>query len=106
MVRSPRFDTAPSLLTPVDFCSGVNPSQAAKPRPVRKLPGAGTSAVIAVAVIGPTPGIVISRCATGSALERRLISASSSLIGASNAAKLSISSLRHWRRADNLPRKG
>jgi hypothetical protein len=39
-------------------------------------------------------------------LERRLISASSSLIGASNAAKLSISSLHHWRRADNLPRKG
>jgi hypothetical protein len=31
MVRSPRFDMAPSFcLPPVDFCSGVSPSQAAK----------------------------------------------------------------------------
>ena len=34
IVRSPRFETAPSFcLPPVDFCSGVNPSQAAKSRP-------------------------------------------------------------------------
>ena len=58
------------------------------------LSAAGTSAVIAVAAIGPTPGIVISRRATGSAFERRLISASSSVICASSAAKVSISSLR------------
>ena len=37
----------------------------------------GVSAVTAVAIIGPTPGIVISRCAVGSAFERRLISPSS-----------------------------
>ena len=55
MVRSPRFDTAPSFcLPPVDFCRGVSPSQAAKSRPARKFSAAGTSAVIAVAVIGPT----------------------------------------------------
>ena len=60
MVRSPRFDMAPSFcLPPVVFCSGVSPSQAAKSRPARKLPAAGASAVIAVAEIGPTPGIVI-----------------------------------------------
>ena len=69
MVRSPIFEMAPSFcLPPVDFCSGVSPSQAAKSRPVAKVSGAGASAVIAVAVIGPTPGIVISRRATGSVL--------------------------------------
>ncbi len=95
MVRSPRFDTAPSFcLPPVDFCSGVSPSQAAKSRPTRKPSAAGTSAVIAVAVIGPTPGIVISRRATGSAFERRLISPSSSCICASSVVKVSISSFR------------
>ena len=41
---------------------------------------AGTSAVMAVETIGPTPGIVISRRAVGSAFERRLISASSAAI--------------------------
>ena len=91
MVRSPRFEIAPSFcLPPVDFCSGVSPSQAAKSRPVRKFSAAGTSAVIAVAAIGPTPGIVMSRRATGSAFERLLISASSSLICASSAVKVSI----------------
>src|SRR6516225_6417454 len=35
IVRSPRFETAPSFcLPPVDFCSGVSPSQAAKSRPM------------------------------------------------------------------------
>src|SRR5689334_11233075 len=68
MVRSPLFEMAPSLcLPPVDLCSGVSPSQAAKSRPARKPSGAGTRAVIAVAAIGPMPGIVMSRRATGSA---------------------------------------
>ena len=84
MVRSPIFEMAPSLcLPPVDFCSGVSPSQAAKSRPARKPSGAGTRAVIAVAAIGPMPGIVMSRRATGSALARRVISPSSSLRGVS-----------------------
>ena len=60
MVRSPLFEMAPSLrLPPVDFCSGVSPSQAAKSRPARKPSGAGTRAVIAVAAIRPMPGIVM-----------------------------------------------
>ncbi len=43
---------APSFcFPPVDFWSGVSPSQAAKSRPARKLPAAGTSAVIAVAAL-------------------------------------------------------
>src|SRR6187401_1629747 len=71
---------APSFcLPPVDFCNGVSPSQAAKSRPARKPSGAGTRAVIAVAAIGPMPGIVMSRRATGSALACRAISPSSSL---------------------------
>src|SRR5215831_6146818 len=38
IVRSPRFETAPSFcLPPVDFCSGVSPSQAAKSRPAGNL---------------------------------------------------------------------
>src|SRR4051812_40014097 len=41
--------------------------QAAKSHPARKPSGAGTRAVIAVAAIGPMPGIVMSRRATGSA---------------------------------------
>ena len=91
MVRSPRFDIAPSFcLPPVDFCSGVSASQAAKLRPAWKPSAAGTSAVIAVAVIGPTPGIVISRRATASSFARRLISTSSCLICTSNAVKVSI----------------
>src|SRR6266404_2988287 len=74
IVRSPRFETAPSFcLPPVDFCSGVSPSQAAKSRPAANPSAAGTNAVIAVEAIGPTPGIVISRRAVGSFLERRAL---------------------------------
>src|SRR5262249_40834126 len=58
---------------------------------------AGTSAVIAVEVIGPTPGIVINRRAVGSDFERWLISASNAAICASNAVKVSTSSLRMTR---------
>ena len=39
IVRSPRFETAPSFcLPPVDFCNGVSPSQAAKWRPAGNPP--------------------------------------------------------------------
>jgi hypothetical protein len=76
IVRSPRFETPPSFcLPPVDFCNGVSPSQAAKWRPAGNPSAAGTSAVIAVEAIGPTPGIVINRRAVGSHFERCLISA-------------------------------
>src|SRR3954462_5103992 len=95
MVRSPIFEIAPSLcLPPVDFCRGVSPSQAAKSRPARKPSGAGTRAVIAVAAIGPMPGIVISRRATGSAFARWVISASNAWICASKAWKVPINTFR------------
>src|SRR6516165_4882773 len=39
IVRSPRFERAPSFcLPPVDFCNGVSPSQAAKWRPAGNPP--------------------------------------------------------------------
>src|SRR3954466_7763032 len=69
-------DGAEPLLPPVDFCKGVRPSQAAKSRPDLNVSAGGASAAIAVAVMGPTPGIVIKRRATGSSLERRPISSS------------------------------
>src|SRR5262249_15675447 len=95
IVRSRRFEPAPSFcLPPVDFCSGVSPSQAAKSRPAANPSAAGTSAVIAVETIGPTPGIVINRRAVGSDFERWLISASNVVICASNAVKVSTSSFR------------
>ena len=59
-------------LPPVDFCSGVSPSQASKSRPAGNPSAAGTNAVIAVEVISPTPGIVINRRAVGSDFERWL----------------------------------
>src|SRR3954469_9570308 len=66
----------------------------AKSRPARKPSGAGTRAVIAVAAIGPMPGIVMSRRATGSALARRAISPSSSLSCSSKALSILISTCR------------
>ena len=60
--RWPIFDILPSLgLPPVVCCRGTRPSQAEKSRPRRKLSIGGAKAWMARAVIGPTPGIVISR---------------------------------------------
>ena len=75
----------------------VSPSQVAKSRPAGNPSAAGTSAVIAVEVIGPTPGIGINRRAVGSDFERWLISASNAVICDSNAVKVSTSSFRMTR---------
>ena len=65
--RWPIFDILPSLgLPPVVCCRGTSPSQAAKSRPRRKLSIGGAKAWIAIAVIGPMPGIVMSRAASSS----------------------------------------
>src|SRR5215213_6017373 len=107
MVRSPIFEIAPSFcLPPVDVCRGVSPSQAAKSRPARKPSGAGTRAVIAVAAIGPMPGIVISRRATGSAFARWVISASNSWICASKAWKVPINTFRTARALSGTEESG
>src|SRR6185369_11400228 len=55
----PRLDMPPRrCLPPVEFCRGTRPSQAANSRPLRKPPGSATLAAIALAMIGPMPGIV------------------------------------------------
>ena len=63
--RWPIFDILPSLgLPPVVCCRGTRPSQAEKSRPRRKLSIGGAKAWSAIALIGPIPGIVISRAAS------------------------------------------
>lgn len=53
-VRSPIRDVSPSFcLPPVERCSGVSPSHAAKSRPLLKAWAVGARATSAVAVIGP-----------------------------------------------------
>jgi len=72
-LRSPIFVVRPRRsFPPLECCRGTRPSQAAKSRPRRKVLAAGASAASAVAITGPTPGIVISRLATGSAFARYL----------------------------------
>lgn len=62
MYRSPRFEMRPSLsLPPLEWLLGVRPSQAANSRPERNTDGSGTVLAIAMAVIGPTPGIEARR---------------------------------------------
>ena len=59
---SPCLLMRPSRSLPPLLCGfGVRPSQAANCRPERNRAGSGTEAEMALAVIGPTPGIVISR---------------------------------------------
>lgn len=61
MSRWPIFDVAPSrCLPPVECCRGTRPSHAAKSRDRRKMVMGGAKVSIAIAVIGPTPGMVCS----------------------------------------------
>ena len=79
---------APSFcLPPVDLCRGVRPSQAAKSRPLAKVSAGGARAAIAVAEIGPMPGMVISLRDTSSSRARRAISLSRSAILPSEAGE-------------------
>jgi len=52
----------PSRVFPlVEFCRGTKPSQAANSRPERKTFGSATVVAIAVAIMGPIPGMLASR---------------------------------------------
>jgi hypothetical protein len=60
--RSPRLLIPNNrVCPPVECYLGTNPSQAANWRPCLNTPTWPTAAISAVAVIGPIPGIVISR---------------------------------------------
>ena len=65
--RWPIFDILPSLsFPPVVCCRGTRPTQAAKSRPLWKVCIGGAKACSAIAVIGPTPGMVKRRDASSS----------------------------------------
>ena len=60
--RLPRFVIPPSrVFPPVEFCRGTRPSQAPNSRPERNTFGSATVVAIAVAMIGPMPGMLASR---------------------------------------------
>jgi hypothetical protein len=66
-LRWPCLEMPPERRLPAVLCwRGVSPSQAAKPRPERQALASGTVARTALATIGPTPGIAVSRRATRS----------------------------------------
>jgi hypothetical protein len=55
-------ESLPSLsLPPVECCLGAKPIHAARPRPDENVFQSPTSAISAVATIGPTPGISSNR---------------------------------------------
>ena len=58
--RVPGGEVVPGIVC----CRGTRPSQAEKSRPRRKLSIGGAKAWMAGAVIGPIPGIVVSRAAS------------------------------------------
>src|SRR5579862_1614725 len=61
----PRLLMPSSLaLPPVEYCRGTRPSQAAKSRPLRKAAPLPMAATMAVATIGPIPGICRMRVTT------------------------------------------
>lgn len=62
---------------PLEFAFGVMPIQAAKSRPVRKVAGSWIAARTVAAMIGPTPGMVVSRRAASSAFTAATIFVSS-----------------------------
>ena len=64
--RSPIFDIRPSRsFPPLDDCRGTRPRKAANSRPDLNMDGSVTLATIAVAVIGPMPGMVARRLLAG-----------------------------------------
>jgi hypothetical protein len=77
MSRRPIFDVRPSRsLPPLECCLGVRPTQAAKSRPFENVSISDAKVVIAAALIGPNPGIVVSRRAVSSVVTRLRSSAS------------------------------
>ncbi len=91
----PRFEIDPIRSFPPLECErGVNPIQAAKSRPVRKPAGSGTTARTVAAIIGPTPGIAVSRRALASFLTASRIFRSSLSIRAVTTSICSTSSFK------------
>jgi hypothetical protein len=61
-VRLPRFDMLPRIVrSPVEICFGTSPSHAPKSRPFENASPVPIAATVALEMIGPMPGTVISR---------------------------------------------
>jgi len=73
-------------LPPVELWRGVSPRKAENSRPLAKALMSRIVAVIAEAVTGPTPGMVINRLAVSSALTDAAISVSIAPIASSSAS--------------------
>lgn len=102
-VRSPMREVRPRQSLPsVDFCIGLNPIQAEKSRPDGKVSTGRANASIAVAIIGPTPRMLISRRATSSRLARSAICLSRTTIFSCSSCKASTSRRRHSRAASGM----
>ena len=95
-----------AVLAPVDRCSGVSPTQAAKSRPERKVSTGGASASMAVAIRGPMPGMLMSRRAPSSRSARVAISASRATILPCSALSVSTRTARHDRAGSGMPELG
>jgi NADP-dependent 3-hydroxy acid dehydrogenase YdfG len=74
-IRVPRLEMRPRMVrSPVEICRGTSPSQAPKSRPRRKADPSPMVATMALAMIGPMPGTVISRWQASSLRARVSIS--------------------------------
>src|SRR4029079_16928985 len=94
----PRLDMPPRrCLPPVEFCRGTRPSQAANSRPLRKPPGSATLAAIALAMIGPMPGIVARRWLTGLLLCQAMSCFSTAATAPSSCSICAASTSSTWR---------
>src|SRR5258708_38591973 len=76
------------VLPPVEFWRGVRPRKAANSRPLAKALASWIVAMIADAVTGPTPGMVINRLAVSSALTDAASSLSIAPMASSSASIL------------------
>lgn len=73
--RLPRLDILPWMVrSPVEICFRTRPSHVAKSRPLAKASPAPIAAAMALEMIGPMPGMLISRSHPGSRLASSPIS--------------------------------
>src|SRR5437764_6145494 len=103
--RLPRFEMPPRrALPPVECCRGTRPSHAANSRALANPLGSTTIAAIAVAMIGPMPGIVAKRWLSG-LLRCQAVSSFSTFATAACASSTCVASTRRTGRARSGKRR-
>ena len=92
--RLPRFDILPRMVrSPVEICLGTRPNHAAKSRPLAKASPVPIAATIALEMIGPMPGTLVSRSHPASCRAKTAISLDKSSIRSSRRRQSSAKSL-------------